>query len=230
MSVYELYMHVIETAISSLRDNYNAGLDDDALAELKSLWERKLAESGVVTVPMTPAQTYADAAMYKDLEGLIDASGPPVTQAGYVPQPSQSMLLSELLPMPTAQTFPVQSTTVATLPVSTIATPVTVSTTAISTTPLNVANGAKQPTKPAAKPPRRKNLDDEELNSDDDDLSDPEIAAATDNDASVPNIIIAFYEKVSRVKTKYKIQLLNGVMHLNGKDYLFHKANGEFNW
>jgi transcription initiation factor TFIIA large subunit len=47
----------------------------------------------------------------------------------------------------------------------------------------------------------------------------------------VPNIVACIRLQVSRTKTrvgtKWKCQLKNGIMHLNGRDIIFHKGNGE---
>merc|ERR1712137_102994 len=61
--------------------------------------------------------------------------------------------------------------------------------------------------------------DVESLNSDlDDDAEEPQ----TDD------IVFCQFEKVSRVKTKHKCALKDGIMNLNGRDYLFSKATCEF--
>lgn len=61
--------------------------------------------------------------------------------------------------------------------------------------------------------------DEEPLGSDlDDDNEEP----------STEDIVLCQFEKVSRVKSKHKCQLKDGIMHLNGKDYLFSKATCEF--
>lgn len=36
--------------------------------------------------------------------------------------------------------------------------------------------------------------------------------------------------QVSHVKNKWKCLLRNGVMSLNGKDYVFSSATGDFSW
>lgn len=36
--------------------------------------------------------------------------------------------------------------------------------------------------------------------------------------------------QVYRVKNKWKFQLKDGVMHIGGYDYVFHKTNGEADW
>jgi len=64
---------------------------------------------------------------------------------------------------------------------------------------------------------------DEELGSDlDDDDGDEE--------PDTEHIVLCQYEKVTRVKNKRKANLKDGIMHINGKDYVFSKATGEFDW
>eukprot|EP00128_Syssomonas_multiformis_P017060 Colp12_sorted_trinity150504_noHs@7166 len=70
--------------------------------------------------------------------------------------------------------------------------------------------------------------EDEDLGSGDDDEGDSEEdEEAAEEDVSV---IICQYEKVHRTKNKWKTQLKDGVMHINGKDYVFSKAQGDFEW
>lgn len=42
--------------------------------------------------------------------------------------------------------------------------------------------------------------------------------------------IVCQWEKVYRVKAKWKFQLKDGIMHVGGHDYVFHKASGEADW
>jgi transcription initiation factor TFIIA large subunit len=44
------------------------------------------------------------------------------------------------------------------------------------------------------------------------------------------NMILCQYEKVNRIKAKWKCNFKDGIVHIDGKDYMFHKANGEFEW
>merc|ERR1712232_798772 len=53
---------------------------------------------------------------------------------------------------------------------------------------------------------------------DDDEVEEPETS----------DIVLCQFEKVTRVKTKHKCQLKDGIMHLNGRDYLFNKATADF--
>ncbi|KAG0041355.1 transcription factor IIA subunit alpha [Gryganskiella cystojenkinii] len=65
--------------------------------------------------------------------------------------------------------------------------------------------------------------DDADLGSDLDD-SDGEIDEESDN------IVLCQYDKVTRTKNKWKCVLKDGIMLINGRDYLFHKATGDFEW
>ena len=44
------------------------------------------------------------------------------------------------------------------------------------------------------------------------------------------NLVLAQFEKVARAKSKWKCTLKEGVMTLNGKDFLFGRAQGEYLW
>lgn len=70
--------------------------------------------------------------------------------------------------------------------------------------------------------------DEEDINSDLDDTDEEDREAeGTDNTA---HIVLCQYEKVTRTKNKWKCVLKDGIMLINGQDYLFHKANGDFEW
>ncbi|KAF4986876.1 hypothetical protein FDECE_15728 [Fusarium decemcellulare] len=71
--------------------------------------------------------------------------------------------------------------------------------------------------------------DDDAINSD---LDDPEEDRDDDDvdDDSLGNIMLCMYDKVQRVKNKWKCTLKDGVLTVNGKEYVFHKATGEYEW
>uniref|UniRef100_A0A6B2L763 Uncharacterized protein n=1 Tax=Arcella intermedia TaxID=1963864 RepID=A0A6B2L763_9EUKA len=99
-----------------------------------------------------------------------------------------------------------------------------VSTVAVSGGPVSPAPA--KPKTPQAPTPKNHNPpqedEEDELRSDDDDDSDEE--------PLTENLIVCTFDKVSRVKNKWKITLKCGVMNLNGRDYLFHRATGEGEW
>ncbi|KAG4428683.1 hypothetical protein IFR05_015833 [Cadophora sp. M221] len=72
-------------------------------------------------------------------------------------------------------------------------------------------------------------LDEDAINSDlddpDDGLNDEE-----DEDESMGHIMLCMYDKVQRVKNKWKCVMKDGVLTVNGKEYVFHKASGEYEW
>lgn len=75
--------------------------------------------------------------------------------------------------------------------------------------------------------------DDEEADEDaiNSDLDDPDEDDQNDNeDDEIPQIMLCTYEKVQRTKNKWKCVLKDGVLTVNGKEYVFRKANGEYEW
>lgn len=67
--------------------------------------------------------------------------------------------------------------------------------------------------------------EDDPLNSDDDAGSEN-----NEEEGEVESTIVCQWEKVYRVKAKWKFQLKDGIMHVGGHDYVFHKASGEADW
>ncbi|KAI7904115.1 transcription factor IIA, alpha/beta subunit [Cokeromyces recurvatus] len=70
--------------------------------------------------------------------------------------------------------------------------------------------------------------DDEDINSDLDDSDDEDEDG--DGGEEIEHIILCLYDKVTRTKNKWKCILKDGIMLVNGRDYLFHRANGDFEW
>ncbi|KAK7413248.1 transcription factor IIA subunit alpha [Neonectria punicea] len=71
--------------------------------------------------------------------------------------------------------------------------------------------------------------DEDAINSD---LDDPEDDRDDDevDDEGLGHIMLCMYDKVQRVKNKWKCTLKDGVLTVNGKEYVFHKATGEYEW
>lgn len=69
------------------------------------------------------------------------------------------------------------------------------------------------------------NADEEPLNSEDD---------VTDDDPSVlfetDNVVVCQYDKITRSRNRWKFHLKDGIMNINGRDYVFQKANGDAEW
>lgn len=70
-------------------------------------------------------------------------------------------------------------------------------------------------------------LDDSDIDSD----LDSEFGEGDDDDGGGDkSIVLCMYEKVHRTKNKWKCQLKDGVISIHGKDWVFSRANGEFEW
>jgi hypothetical protein len=65
--------------------------------------------------------------------------------------------------------------------------------------------------------------DDEGAPSSDSDDGADEVEGEDD-----PNFLCALFEKVKKQKNIWKVNLKAGIFHINGREYLFSKGNGEF--
>ncbi|KAI3340670.1 transcription factor IIA, alpha/beta subunit-domain-containing protein [Ustulina deusta] len=70
--------------------------------------------------------------------------------------------------------------------------------------------------------------DEDAINSDLDDPDDN--VEENEDDEEGGQIMLCMYDKVQRVKNKWKCVLKDGVLNVNGRDYVFHKATGEYEW
>ena len=51
-----------------------------------------------------------------------------------------------------------------------------------------------------------------------------------EEEGDISNFLCCQFEKVNRVKNKWKINMRDGVFRINGQDYLFKKGTGEWTW
>lgn len=72
--------------------------------------------------------------------------------------------------------------------------------------------------------------DSEDINSDLDDSDEDQDSYNEDEDLETGMIMLCLYDKVQRVKSKWKYVLKDGIANINGKDYVFAKATGESEW
>lgn len=75
---------------------------------------------------------------------------------------------------------------------------------------------------------RKRVSDGDEIGSDLDDSDDEDLDGGADGDND--DMVLCLYDKVQRVKNKWKCVLKDGVASIDGRDYLFAKCNGEFEW
>lgn len=80
------------------------------------------------------------------------------------------------------------------------------------------------------KPDIKEEDEENAINSDLDDSDDDAQGPLGDDEDDFGDQILCTYDKVQRVKNKWKCTLKDGVMSVNGKEWVFHKATGEFEW
>jgi len=73
-------------------------------------------------------------------------------------------------------------------------------------------------------------LDSDDINSDLDDSDEEDLGSDDEGDDPEGMIILCLYEKVLRVKNKWKCNLKDGIANINGRDYAFAKGTGESEW
>lgn len=80
------------------------------------------------------------------------------------------------------------------------------------------------------KPAKSEAVEDEEppLNEDDDDDDDLDDLEQGEEEPNTQHLVLAQFDKVTRTKSRWKCTLKDGIMHINNRDILFNKANGEF--
>lgn len=98
----------------------------------------------------------------------------------------------------------------------------TTTTTDTTTTTTTAANNTS--TTPAKRQP---NPNGDELGSD---LDDEDELAEDVDDENIADLILCQYEKISRVRTRWRGVLRAGVIHVNGSDFAFSRATVDFNW
>ncbi|KAL2374247.1 hypothetical protein RJZ57_001264 [Blastomyces gilchristii] len=76
---------------------------------------------------------------------------------------------------------------------------------------------------------RQEEADEDAINSDLDDSEDM-LDDHNDGDDAVGQVMLCTYDKVQRVKSKWKCTLKDGILTSGGKEYVFHKGQGEFEW
>ena len=81
-----------------------------------------------------------------------------------------------------------------------------------------------------AKPDIKDEDEENAINSDLDDSDDDAQGPMGEDDDDFGDQILCTYDKVQRVKNKWKCTLKDGVMSVAGKEWVFHKATGEFEW
>lgn len=70
------------------------------------------------------------------------------------------------------------------------------------------------------------NRDDEDPLNSGDDVSNDESSEMFETD----NVVVCQFDKITRNRNKWKFHLKDGIMNINGRDYVFQKAVGDGEW
>lgn len=253
-STSSVYKYVMEDVIKNIKHEFlSEGIPESVLAELQQVWEAKLAQSDTAAQPAAPAaETDVNqhlAYFYSNNAYNLDAASmPPESALLLNPSYAQHMARAAAgYSHPQPQEPPVEPQYGRPQPY--------MPPQEWSANSLAAYSAARQPTSAAAAaqargrpaPQHPSNLpqydggDDDDDDDGDDDLGikkendgDEDLGSDLDDEEGeepdTDNIALCQFEKVTRIKNKRKCNLKAGVMHLNGRDYLFNRANGEFEW
>ncbi|RKP06754.1 transcription factor IIA, alpha/beta subunit-domain-containing protein [Thamnocephalis sphaerospora] len=258
-SLGSLYRAIIDDVLRNVREDFEEqGVDESILNELKRSWEIKVAQARVVqpfqlsdgseniygrpdtaTDPATASGAGAPAALANETGAPFAAaslaslatSAHPSAEHGSTPVVTPGVEKSEAS-TPASMMAHLNGTSASDAPAS-------------STPPVSTGNGDQNGGRGSRKARRLNDgrtealggADDDEdedaINSDLDDSD--EDAESGEGDDDITNIILCQYEKarfvhVARTKNKWKCVLKDGVLTMDGRDYVFHRASGDFEW
>ena len=72
----------------------------------------------------------------------------------------------------------------------------------------------------------KENKKEEEIENKDDELLSS-LSSESNEQEEAKDFLLAQYEKVHRIRNKWKIIFIDAILRLNGKEYLFEKVVGE---
>ncbi|SCU82901.1 LADA_0C08592g1_1 [Lachancea dasiensis] len=218
------YESIVENVINEVREDFeSAGIDEQTLQDLRLVWQTKLSDSRVAKFMWDPEDEHGlNAELHNahiapnltDTPGIAmpSMSSPSDEKAtGFIPQHQQQQQQGHSLMTQTKHDDQPKEEIELTMedPDGQIAEQLKLQ--------------AKQARKSAL-------LETDEINSDLDDSEDDYLNSSGDEEGQDDNIVLCLYEKVLRVKNKWKCNLKDGLATINHKDYAFQKAQGETEW
>lgn len=237
----KLYESVIEDVISESRQDFeNSGIDESTLQELRRIWCDKLSQSKV-------AKFSWDDEEHLDTTSLVN----PVNQLAYATNNDLSPELTKTDPVDNGLQIPTiipsEDTGGLMLP-NLNQTDGTFEFTVHSDMADEMWKSIKEKSSAEKKLILSRSVLKQNDGADDDDEDDSDIfndsddinsdldegleSEKSDNDDAdqEDQIMLCLYDKVQRVKNKWKSNLKEGIANINGKDYVFQKATGECEW
>ncbi|KAL6941688.1 hypothetical protein ACO0RG_002825 [Hanseniaspora osmophila] len=235
--VSTVYESIIENVINEVRVDFeNNGVDEDTLQSLKQIWQNKLSESKTAVYSW---DTEADVesmnttnGAQRELEHGVDANG---TSDAAVGPDGEIVVKGELKE---GQEVEIEinnggendndnsNSNIGNNDVIPKSEDNQVLVAKKNAEELEMLEKLKQEQKDAKKTAL---LETDEVNSDLDD-SDDDYLNSDDEDQEEGNILLCLYDKVGKVRNKWKWSLRDGIATVNNKDYTFKRANGESEW
>jgi transcription initiation factor TFIIA large subunit len=82
---------------------------------------------------------------------------------------------------------------------------------------------------PSPPPKRRPDPNEDTIGSDLDDSEEEGDIDSEDDDDNMP-LMLCLYEKVHRTKNKWRATMNHGIVCIEGKEWVFERGNGEYEW
>lgn len=207
-----MYRSIIDDVINNVRQDFEEmGIEKEVLEELQRSWEAKIVATQVAEFEGAPALPPAKSRSSKKQEPKAEVKSEPNGANG-----SGASSGSNGADQHRSKAARTAGTT-------------DVAGAAESGANNGAAGSAKTEDDDAAAGQKRKRIsDDDEIGSDLDDSDDEDLDGGADGDND--DMVLCLYDKVQRVKNKWKCVLKDGVASIDGRDYLFAKCNGEFEW
>jgi Transcription factor IIA, alpha/beta subunit len=76
---------------------------------------------------------------------------------------------------------------------------------------------------------RKPDPNSDTIGSDLDDSDEAEMNSEDEEDENIP-LMFCLYDKVSRTKNRWRANMTSGVLCIEGKEWVFEKGSGEFEW
>lgn len=225
----KVYEEVVEDVVNEVRQDFeNAGIDEQTLQDLRSIWQSKLSESRVARFTWDPE------IMEQSSRSEIVSRYPPknstINRLDNSSANNNSIQSSGLMIKEDSNN--VGSTVQAPKNNTQLKGEHEGSGVLQMELTLDDFNGemAEQLKQQAKQAKKSALLETDEINSDLDDSDDEYVNFGEEGEGNDVNIMLCLYEKVLRVKNKWKCNLKDGIATINNKDYAFQKSQGESEW
>lgn len=221
----DLYQSVIEEVLENARSDFiERGEDDSVLNLLKQAWQQRLSEMRVGAMPWDAPVPPAPVGGYDPIYGYSQPSVPQMSSmAG---NGASRMPLSFQNPGSGQSTGPSagQSSGYDTMSGGLV----------LPRLPQTDGLNDDVEVKPEADSEVKKEDEFSDLGeglSDLDDESEDELNSENDADeGGDQDVILSLYDKVQRVRNRWKYVLKDGIVNIGGKDYVFSRGTGESEW